>query len=178
MAVTADLAMDMDVYLRFVASLAFVLALIAVTGWAVRRYGFGANPTRGGKSARRIAVVEQTALDAKRRLVLLRRDGVEHLVLLGTAGDLVIETAIPAAARAIGAPGREAPGPTSPDREAADAETRGHEAPRLLDTPEPPDATERPRAIRDAPKIFDALKLVERIAHAAKLKAVGHARRT
>ncbi len=167
--------MDMDVYLRFVASLAFVLALIAVTGWAVRRYGFGANPMRGGKPARRIAVVEQTTLDAKRRLVLLRRDGVEHLVLLGTAGDLVIETAIPAGAHAIGAPGREAPGPTSPDREAANAEACGREAPEPL---ERSDATERTRAIRDAPKIFDALKLVERIAHAAKLKAVGHARRT
>lgn len=164
--------MDMDVYLRFVASLAFVLALIAVAGWAVRRYGFGANPTRGAKSARRIAVVEQTALDAKRRLVLLRRDGVEHLVLLGTAGDLMIETAIPAAAHAIAAPGREAPGPTSPNREAPVAEIRSHEA------PERPEAPEQPRAMRDAPKILDALKLVERIAHAAKLKAVGHARRT
>ncbi|MFN0044681.1 MAG: FliO/MopB family protein [Alphaproteobacteria bacterium] len=161
--------MDMDVYLRFVASLAFVLALIAVAGWAVRRYGFGAYSTRGGKVARRIAIVEQITLDTKRRLVLLRRDDVEHLVLLGTAGDLVIETAIPGDARAI-----TAPGPTSPDRETADGQYRGHEPPGAA---KPRDATERTPVIRDAPKIFDALKLVERIAHAAKLKAAGHARR-
>jgi hypothetical protein len=33
-------------------------------------------------------------MDGKRRLVLIRRDGVEHLVLLGAAGDLVIERGI------------------------------------------------------------------------------------
>ncbi len=33
-------------------------------------------------------------LDGKRRLVLLKRDEVEHLVLLGVANDVVIETGI------------------------------------------------------------------------------------
>ncbi len=38
-------------------------------------------------------------LDGKRRLVLLRRDGAEHLVLLGLAGDVVIERGIAARRR-------------------------------------------------------------------------------
>ena len=40
-------------------------------------------------------MVEVLSVDAKRRLVLLRRDAKEHLVLLGVAGDVVIETGIP-----------------------------------------------------------------------------------
>ena len=40
---------------------------------------------------------EVAAVDPKRRLVLVRRDGVEHLRLLGSNSELVIETGIPAA---------------------------------------------------------------------------------
>jgi flagellar protein FliO/FliZ len=46
--------------------------------------------TVGGRQ-RRLAIVEVLPLDAKRRLVLLRRDGAEHLVLLGLGGDIVVE---------------------------------------------------------------------------------------
>jgi len=97
--------MTAGTYLQFVAALAFVLALIAVLAWAVRRFGLFAHvvPPRGGK--RRIAIVETAALDAKRRLVLVRRDDREHLLLLGAAGDAVIETGIAAPDRA--APAQE-----------------------------------------------------------------------
>lgn len=86
--------MDMDTYFRFLLALGLVLALIVVLGWLARRYGFGA--AAGGRSARgrRIGVVEFAPVDAKRRLALIRRDGCEHLVLLGPAGDTVIETGI------------------------------------------------------------------------------------
>lgn len=50
----------------------------------------------------RIEVVEQTAMDGKRRLVLIRRDDVEHLLLTGGPVDVVVETGI--AARATPAP--------------------------------------------------------------------------
>ncbi|HET8729431.1 MAG TPA: flagellar biosynthetic protein FliO [Alphaproteobacteria bacterium] len=87
--------MDSIQYLRFLAALAFVLALIAVIAWAARRWGLlGAVAARGRGQARRLELVEAMALDAKRRLVLVRRDGVEHLVLLGINGDLLIESGI------------------------------------------------------------------------------------
>lgn len=85
--------MDMDVYLRFLLALVFVLALIAAVGWAARRYGMGGRFGAPG-AGRRLAIVETTALDAKRRLALIRRDGVEHLILMGGPGDVVIETSI------------------------------------------------------------------------------------
>lgn len=87
--------MDLDVYLRFGLALAFVVGLIAFIGWLARRYGVGGGriSTKGGRQ-RRIGVVEVQPLDAKRRLVLIRRDGVEHLLLIGPGRDLVVESGI------------------------------------------------------------------------------------
>jgi hypothetical protein len=45
---------------------------------------------------RRLSYVERAYIDGGRRLVLIRRDGVEHLLLIGGPVDLVIETGIPA----------------------------------------------------------------------------------
>ena len=87
-------------YLRFVASLLFVLALSGLIAWAVRRGGLAGGLMRGlslgraGTDARRLDVIEARAIDARRRLVLVRRDGVEHLLLLTPSGDTVVETSI------------------------------------------------------------------------------------
>ncbi len=91
--------MDLDYgdYLQFLLALVFVLALIGLVAALLRRFGLagaaGLKQRIGGRE-RRLAVVEMTPLDARRRLVLIRRDGVEHLVLLGPTGDLVVETNI------------------------------------------------------------------------------------
>ncbi len=82
-----------DVYWRFVAALVFVVALIFAVAWIAKRLGLGhAMAARRGK--RRLSVEEVLALDGKRRLVLLKRDGVEHLLLLGLNDDIVVETGI------------------------------------------------------------------------------------
>jgi flagellar protein FliO/FliZ len=83
-------------YFRFILALLLVLGLIALLAYAARRFGFAARGT-GGRGARRLAVSEILAVDARRRLVLFRRDNVEHLVLLGSTQDLLIET-LPASA--------------------------------------------------------------------------------
>ena len=76
--------MSFDTYWRFLLALLFVVALIAGCAWVARRFGFaGRFGAPGGK--RRLAIVEVLPLDGRRRLVLLRRDDVEHLVLLGIA---------------------------------------------------------------------------------------------
>lgn len=105
--------MDLNEYLRTVFALLFVLGLIGLLyllarQYATRRFGIGA--LRGGLGAR-LAVVEVRPLDGRRRLVLVRRDEVEHLLLLGPERDTVIETGIPARpafdATLAGASGRE-----------------------------------------------------------------------
>ncbi|MFC3673936.1 hypothetical protein [Ferrovibrio xuzhouensis] len=58
---------------------------------------FLSGQTRLGKwrSGQRIGVVETAPIDGSRRLVLVRRDNLEHLLLLSGGGDLVIEAGIP-----------------------------------------------------------------------------------
>lgn len=85
--------MDIDTYFRFSLALVFVIALFFVLTLLLRRFGFG-NAAATPRRQRRVSVVEVAPLDAKRRLVLVRRDDVEHLLLVGGTGDLVVEPAI------------------------------------------------------------------------------------
>ena len=88
--------MELGLYLRFFLALLFVVGLIAAFGWLARRHGFGGRFAATPFADRRLRVVEILPIDAKRRLALLRRDNVEHLVLLGTTSDVLIEGGIDA----------------------------------------------------------------------------------
>ncbi len=46
---------------------------------------------RGGNASQRVGVIESVQLDGKRSIKLLRRDNIEHLVLVGGRTDVVIE---------------------------------------------------------------------------------------
>lgn len=84
--------MDWTDYLRYVMSLIFVLALMAGLYLLLKR--FGVNGMSAIQAKRRLQIVEILPLDGRRRAVLLRRDSQEHLVILGPAGETVIETNI------------------------------------------------------------------------------------
>jgi flagellar protein FliO/FliZ len=85
-------------YLRFLAALAFVLGLIALSAWAARRFRLVAAPSG---SARRLALIEVLPIDPRRKLVLARCDAGEYLLLLGQDGNRLIERhALPGAAPA------------------------------------------------------------------------------
>jgi flagellar protein FliO/FliZ len=84
--------MDLIDYARFVAALLFVLGLIALTAWLARRLRLGQGGVPG--AARRLAVVEALPLDARRKLVLIRRDATEHLLLLSPEGSRLVEGGI------------------------------------------------------------------------------------
>ncbi|MDD3446085.1 MAG: flagellar biosynthetic protein FliO [Zavarzinia sp.] len=83
-------------------ALGIVILLILILGAVLRRFGQGGT-LRAGK---RLAIVESLAIDPRRRLVLVRRDEEEHLLLLGPGGDLV-----------VGSGGREQPQPATPPGE-------------------------------------------------------------
>ena len=57
----------------------------------------------------RLAVLEQASVDSKRKLVLIRRDDVEHLIMTGGPVDVVIETGIASLPRQVAEPEREEP---------------------------------------------------------------------
>lgn len=70
-----------------------LILLIAVL-WFLR--GRAPSPfVRGGRNRQpRLQVLDAAAVDARRRLVLVRRDNVEHLVMIGGPTDIVIESRI------------------------------------------------------------------------------------
>ena len=79
----------------------FLLLILAIAlgagGLALRSFMTGeplAGNFFGPKAERRLAVVEQTSVDSRRKLLLVRRDGVEHLIMTGGPVDVVIETGI------------------------------------------------------------------------------------
>jgi len=84
-----------DVSLITVALIVGIIVLcIAALLWFLRRRRH-VTFTRGGSSRRpRLAVLDAAAVDTHRRLVLVRRDNVEHLILIGGPSDLVVERGI------------------------------------------------------------------------------------
>ncbi len=75
----------------------FTAAVIAVVGVAIRAYAQGTTPSAMLFKPRpevRIEVVSQASMDGRRKLVLIRRDDVEHLIMIGGPVDVVIETGI------------------------------------------------------------------------------------
>jgi hypothetical protein len=99
---------DGNYSVRFLLAFVVVLALIGFTAWLVRRFGAerqGASTARGRQP--RLAVIDAAAVDGRRRLVLIRRDNVEHLIMIGGPSDVVIEPSIvraAAAPRDVGTP--------------------------------------------------------------------------
>jgi len=75
-----------------------LLCLVAVF-WFIRNRP--SSPfIRGGKNRQpRLAVLDAAAIDTRRRLVLVRRDDVEHLIMIGGPTDVVIESRIGATAQ-------------------------------------------------------------------------------
>lgn len=93
--------MDIADSLRLIASLGVVLGLIGLCALAARRFGLAPRLGQSG-AARRLGIIEVAPLGGRHRLVLVRRDETEHLLLLGGPNDLVIE-------RHIAPSGSEAP---------------------------------------------------------------------
>lgn len=81
--------------LKFFAAFVFVLSLMFLLQWALRRAGLaGASLLPNGK--RRLKIVETLPLDARRKLMIIRRDDREHVLVLGPAGETLVES-LPAA---------------------------------------------------------------------------------
>ena len=109
---------------RFVVAFVIVLGLIALTFWLIRRFGGarvgGTTAARGRQP--RLAVIDAAPVDGRRRLVLVRRDNVEHLLMIGGPTDIVVEENIVRAVP-VTQP-REAPVPRTPGAVEAASATR------------------------------------------------------
>ncbi|MFV2093554.1 MAG: flagellar biosynthetic protein FliO, partial [Hyphomicrobiales bacterium] len=89
--------MDIPEIVQFAAALLFVLALIILVAWVLRRY-FGGGARTGSsplrRRDRRLGIVEAAQIGNRHRLVLVRRDDREHLLLLGGSNELLVEANI------------------------------------------------------------------------------------
>jgi flagellar protein FliO/FliZ len=86
--------MDLVDFARYFGALALVLALVGFAALGAKRYGIPG--VTKGTDMRRLSVVETLMVGAKHKLFLFKRDGVEHLVLIGPQGTSVIESGIAA----------------------------------------------------------------------------------
>lgn len=75
-------------------ALLIVIALIVFLVWALK-FVMRASRSVGIGRNRRVTVTENIPVDAKRQLLLIRRDNVEHLVMVGGGADFVVEGGIP-----------------------------------------------------------------------------------
>jgi hypothetical protein len=151
---------------RAVVALVLVLALIALTVWLMRRFGDARVAGGGGGRNRqqRLAVLDSAVVDARRRLVLIRRDNVEHLLLIGGPSDVVVEPNIVRATPAGGAarPGARPGGFESDEDTPLIPEPAHGEAPAPAPrSGEPPRTMPRPAPQRIDPQYADMAQRLE-----------------
>lgn len=102
---------DGALVIQYIITFVVILALAAAAVWLYRRFSGGAVNVAGRGRLPRLAVIDALTVDKRRRLVLVRRDNVEHLLLIGGPSDIVVEPAITrtrVAQRPGQAPGRPA----------------------------------------------------------------------
>ncbi|HEY6381027.1 MAG TPA: flagellar biosynthesis protein FliO [Pseudolabrys sp.] len=104
---------EMPLAARFFIAFLIVLALIGLTAWLVRRFGASRLGTTARGRQPRLAVIDAATVDGRRRLVLIRRDNIEHLLMIGGPTDLVVEpNIVRAMGREIREPARVGPAET------------------------------------------------------------------
>lgn len=82
--------MDLLEPARLTAAILVVAGLIALLGWAIRRFELSSR-MGGGAGRGRLTVVETRWIDQRHRLLLIRRDDTEHLLLLTPTAPLLVE---------------------------------------------------------------------------------------
>jgi len=84
--------MEVVLLLKAVSAFAFVIGLMYLFSFIMKKTQIG--EVRAAKSDKRLKIVEFLPIDHSRKLVIISRDGHEHLVLLGANSETVVETDI------------------------------------------------------------------------------------
>jgi len=82
--------MEFGPYVNYAVAAGIVLALLLIAIFVLKAIGGRVRARQGS----RLSISEYQEVDKQRHLVLVRRDGVEHLLMIGGPQDVVIETGI------------------------------------------------------------------------------------
>jgi flagellar protein FliO/FliZ len=77
---------------RYFAALLLVLALIGGAGIAARKWGVPG--VTKAVSDKRLAVIETLMIGPRQKLLIVRRDNIEHLIFSGPDGACLVENGI------------------------------------------------------------------------------------
>jgi flagellar protein FliO/FliZ len=90
--------LDLSTAQKVMVASVVILILLVLLGLFVRQIQGGGLKLKGQSGGRarqpRLGVVDAHNLDRQRQLILIRRDNVEHLIMIGGASDVVVETNI------------------------------------------------------------------------------------
>lgn len=81
-------------WLRFILSFVLVLGLIGLFGLAMRKWGSRFSGVTLPGADQRLKLVEMRGIGPRHRLVLVKRDAVEHLLLIGPESVTLVESGI------------------------------------------------------------------------------------
>jgi flagellar protein FliO/FliZ len=140
---------NMSVPVKFLLAFIVVLAVLGAAGYLMRRFTGGSLSIASPRGRQpRLSVIDAASVDGRRRLVLVRRDNMEHLLLIGGPTDIVVEPNIGPAAAAAPAPLRDgaslAPEPPTRQIMTLEGSAWPPSEPAYVEPPPPP------RAVREA----------------------------
>ena len=141
--------------LKMLFAFVVVFALLALALWLLRRFTGERLSNAGGRGRQpRLAVIDEAAVDNRRRLLLIRRDNVEHLLMIGGPTDVLVESGIVRAAPAQREQPRPAPATDALPRAVPLGEGNGWPLqPEPAPRPEPASRPEPPRLeVRPEPR--------------------------
>ncbi len=86
---------DLPQFLKLLIALGVVLLLMGGLALLLKKLGLAQQTSTKADGKRRLNIVESLPLDARRRLVIIKCDQAEHLVILSATGETVIAKDIP-----------------------------------------------------------------------------------
>ena len=128
---------EMPLAIRLCLAFLIVVGLVSAAAWTFSRMGRGRSAVPAAICA--ASIIDSASFKGSRRLILIRRDDVEHVLMIGGSTDVVVETGI---LQVAGAP-LELPVTRSPT--AAERQSRATPQPDNGSRPLPPERTAIPR---------------------------------
>jgi len=153
-------------YATIAIALVIVFLLIAILFRIIKAFRSG---SFGTMRHNRLGIVEAMQLEDKRRIVLIRRDNVEHLIMIGGENDLVIEQGIQRSVQQVRT-ATPSPQPAASTSQPATAAAQIRPDPRIQKTVTAQPVVNRVNPVQsdptsnDSAKVKDVNRLLDQIA--------------